>query len=473
MITLRPFQEVLINTTRHSLQQGKKSPLLVSPCGSGKTVMFSEFSRRVTEKKKRTMILAHREELLEQISNTLNGFNVPHSFIAAGRPFNRSSPVQVASVFSVARRLDKIDAPDVIIIDEAHHAILGSTWSKVFDAFPKAWRIGVTATPQRMTGEALGDVFDDMILGPTVEELISMGYLCNYKLYVPSTIDTSGIATRMGDFDKKALGRAADTPRITGDAVKEYHTIAPGKRAVAFCVSIEHSKHVAAEFTAAGYVAMSIDGKMDREVRRGIVRDFREGKINVLTSCDLISEGFDLPAIEVAIMLRPTQSLALWIQQSGRALRPYPGKHFAIILDHAGNCERHGLPDEDRTWTLSGRTKRTGGDANGPSVRICPKCFAAQYPGTTACRFCGFVFDVAPRTVDQVAGDLKEVDLAVIRKQRNREQAQAQSFESLVELGQKRGYKNPAAWARFVFNSRRQKLAANAGPQASHPLPQG
>lgn len=459
MITLRPFQEKTINQTRESLRTGHKSPLIVSPCGSGKTVMFSYFSKRVTENKKRTLILAHRDELLDQISQTLEKFLVGHSFIAANRSYNKAQAVQVASVFSVARRIQKIETPDVIIIDEAHHAIKGSTWSKIFDAFPNAWKIGVTATPQRLTGEALGDVFDDMIMGPTVEQLIEDGYLCKYKLFVPSTIDTSGLRTKMGDFEKQGLERAADSPKITGDAVREYSQIAPGKRAIAFCVSIQHAKHVAEKFTAAGYSSVSIDGKMPKEIRRGVVRDFREGRISVLTSCDLISEGFDLPAIEVAIMLRPTQSLALWIQQAGRALRTYPGKEYAIILDHAGNCQRHGLPDEDRMWTLNGKTKKSGGSMAG-SVRICPKCFAAQNFNAISCKFCQFVFGVAPRQIDEVAGTLREVDIQVLRRKRMKEQGECDTFEKLVAYGQKHQYKSPEAWARHVMKAREERFGA-------------
>lgn len=431
---------------------------MVSPCGSGKTVIFSFLTSQISHRGKCVWIAAHREELIEQISQTLDQFRVQHSFIAAGRPTGRH-PVCVASVFSAARRLGKLPAPDVIIIDEAHHAIKGSTWGKLLAEYPNALKIGVTATPERLSGEPLSDIFDDMILGPSVSELIKMGSLSKYKAFAPPGIDVSQLATRAGDFARGQLAAAADKPTITGDAIREYTRLAAGKQAVAFCVSIEHAKHVAEQFTASGYPALCIDGTMSRELRRDVVRDFREGRIRVMTSCDIISEGFDLPAIEVAIMLRPTKSLALWIQQSGRALRPFPGKEFALLLDHAGNIERHGLPDEDRVWSLEGRLKSKKA-SKGPTVKVCPKCFAAQFSGRASCSFCGHVFDVVSREVQHVEGDLVEVDPQVLRQQRLREQAEAETLEDLIKIGRARRYKSPIRWAQHVLQAREAKKFA-------------
>lgn len=448
MIQLRPYQSGLIERTRVAIREGFKAPLIVSPVGSGKTVMFSYFASRAISKGKRILILAHRDELIDQISDTLSEFLVPHSFIAAGRSFDPRCPAHVASVFSAVRRLDKIHAPDIIVIDEAHHGIRGSTWGKILDAFPNAIRIGVTATPVRLSGEALKDMFNSLILGPTVEELIKSGHLCPYKIYAPSTIDTSGIHTRGGDFAKAELAMAADKPTITGDAIHEYKKHADGKRAIVFCVSIDHTKHVAEQFSKAGYSAKSIDGKMDRSDRKQMVDGFRSGNVQVLTSCDIISEGFDLPAIECAIMLRPTKSLALWIQQTGRALRPYPGKDCAIILDHAGNCMTHGLPDEPREWTLEGRDKKKGVKS---LVKVCPQCFAAQPIFRDKCKYCEFTFPVKPREIAHVQGSLVEVDPATMRRRKKAENRKANTLEELIALGRSRKYKHPYGWAHHMF----------------------
>ena len=457
-LTLRPYQSQLVERARASLLSGRRAPLLVAPCGSGKTVCFSYFAQRVREKGKRVLILAHREELLDQISATLDQFDVEHSFVAAGRHHRKHVPVQVASVFTLVRRLDAILPPDLIIIDEAHHAILGSTWNRVLERFSSAHRIGVTATPERLSGEPLHDVFDDLILGPSVKDLIGLGALSPYRLFAPaSNMDMKAVHVRAGDFAKNELVLAADKPSITGDAIAHYRKLADGKRAVAFCVSIEHARHVAAQFRNCGYESVTIDGTLDRDIRKGIIRDFRDGKIRVLTSCDVISEGFDVPGIEVAIMLRPTCSLALWIQQTGRALRTSEGKDYAIILDHAGNAARHGLPDEDREWSLEGRPDAKSTGERVKAIRTCPMCFAAQAPSRTSCFVCNHVFEVEPRKVEHRDGELVEVDPRLVQRQKRVEQGQAHSFNELVELGKRRGMKRPYMWAKYVFNARQSK----------------
>lgn len=454
---LRPFQQILVDRCRASMAAGKRSPLLVSPCGSGKTVMFSYFAKTITSKNKRTLILCHRDELLDQISRTLSGFQVRHGMIASGRFHDPRHNVQVGSVFSVVRRLARLRAPDVIIIDEAHHS-LASTFVRIFNAFPKAWKIGVTATPCRLSGEALGDVFDDLIIGPGVKELTQAGFLSPYRLFIPSGINTSGVHSRGGDFAMNELTKISDKPSITGSAIVEYRKYADHKRAVVFCCSVSHAQHVAEQFSAAGYRAMSIDGTLDRDERRKIVNDFRSGQIEVLTSCSLIDEGFDLPAIEVAIILRPTQSLARWIQMAGRALRIHPGKSHAIILDHSSNTINHGLPDEDRVWTLEGRQGRSGPKSSeSVSVKVCGRCFAAMPAGLPTCKFCGFQFPIKPRKIDEKEGELSEVDVETIRRNRMKEQGGAESMEDLYRIGVSRGYKFPRRWAMHVHQARQAR----------------
>ena len=456
MLTLRPYQAALVERARQAYVAGKRAPLIVAPCGAGKTVIFTYMAVRAAEKGKRILLVAHREELLDQISETFEAFGVPHGWITPHEPFNPAMTVQVGGVFTVARRLNRMHGwtPDLIVIDEASHAIAGSTWGKVTAGFPDALRLGVTATPERLSGEPLSDTFDELIVGPGVRELIAAGALCDYRIFVPSTIDVGGVHTRMGDFVKGELTQAADKPGITGDAIKEYKKYADHKRAVAFCVSIEHARHVAESFRAAGYRSVSLYGTLDRNIRREVVRDFRDGKIEVLTSCDLISEGFDLPAIEVAILLRPTQSLALSIQQTGRALRPWPGKQCAYILDHAGNVMRHGLPDDEREWSLEGRAKRQDGEGGTVGIRICPVCFAAQTIGRNVCIHCGGAFPAKPRVVEENEGELVEVDTEALRATAKMEQGRARTFMEIVELGKRRGYRNPYSWALHVIRGR-------------------
>jgi superfamily II DNA or RNA helicase len=463
VITLREYQSQAIEDLRASFRAGHHSPLLVMPTGAGKTVCFSYLTQRLTAAGKRVVILVHREELIRQVSDTLTAFGVRHGLIAAGALYDRRLLAHAASVFALARRLDRVAVPDYVICDEAHHCIAGSSWGKVVAHWrqvnPALRLIGVSATPERLSGEGLGEVFDDMILGPTVRQLIDLGSLSEYRMYAPrQAVDLTGIARRGGDYARGEVAAAMDKPAIHGDAVAHYRRHCDGAPAVAFCVSVEHAEHVAESFRASGYRSASIDGSMPREIRRGILQDFSRGGLNVLTSCDLISEGFDVPGIVAAILLRPTQSLALYLQQVGRALRVAPGKSHAVILDHVGNSARHGAPCQDREWSLIGRDaasrKTKAGEA---AVRQCESCFAVSPAAASSCRECGKAFPVRARELDQVEGELSEVEVAKLRIEAKRAQAAAQTLEDLIAEGQRRGFKNPAGWARHVWDGRMKK----------------
>ncbi|CAB4199679.1 SSL2 DNA or RNA helicases of superfamily II [uncultured Caudovirales phage] len=457
-IVLRPYQNTLVERTRANFIVGRKRQLLVLPTGGGKTVCFSYMAGAAKGKGLNVWILAHRVELLEQISKTLTDFGIKHGMIAPGFLGDRRQQVQVASVFTLARRLDRYDAPDLIIVDEAHHAISKSTWGTVINTFPNARLLGVTATPIRLSGEGLGDLFQCMVQGPTVTDLIEQGALSPYRLFAPAGVDLEGVHSRMGDFVRGELADAMNKRSITGDAVTHYQKLARGKRAIAFCVSVEHAEHVAAQFREAGIPAASIDGGMDKALRRAVLASFTAGDLMVLTSCDLVSEGFDVPAIEVAILLRPTQSLGLYLQQVGRALRTFPGKAEAIILDHAGNVKRHGLPDEDRIWSLDGKVKKRASKPSEVPVKTCPQCFATVASASTDC-LCGHHFAPVARVIDQVEGNLEEVNVEQAKREARAMQGRAQTESDLVELGKSRGMKRPELWARHVIRARHAKEA--------------
>lgn len=454
MIQLRPYQETAIDNVRSAFRRNVRSALLVAPTGSGKTVMFSHLSGLVAARDKRITIVAHREELLDQISKTLTDFDVKHSYIAANRPYDSVFPVQVASVQTLARRLDRYPAPDLLVIDEAHHAVSATQWGRIVREYSKAYILGVTATPCRLSGEGLGDLFHEMILGPTVQELIALGSLCDYRPFVPSTFADDGMHSRGGDYVREEAAAKMDKPTVTGDAVKHYRRLSHQKPAVAFCVRVDHAEHVARQFKEAGYSAASVDGGMDKDERRRIIMDFSSGHINVLTSCDLISEGFDVPGIETAILLRPTQSLGLYLQQVGRALRPARGKEYATILDHCGNIARHGLPDDDREWTLESVKRTKVKTDNESSVKVCKNCFAAMRSTQMKCRVCGIEVIGKPREVVHQEGELIELDKERARKELRKQQGAAKTIDELVEYGKARGYKNPYGWAKHVLNAR-------------------
>ena len=461
-LALRPYQTDAVQGVRLAYAAGKRAPLLVLPTGGGKTTIFSYVTSSANAKGRVVYLLCHRAELVKQIAGTLARFGCHHQVVAPG-PIIRQCQVEqfkahgrsyvkpgatviVASVQTLVKRLGTgLPAPDIIVVDEAHHLTVDSTWGRIVAAYPDARLLPVTATPCRMDGKGLGlgagGFADDIVMGPTMRELIDAGYLSPYRIFAPpNALDLTGVRTRAGDYAKDQLATAMDKPSITGDAVAHYVRLAPGKRAVAFCVSVAHAQHVASEFADAGIAAEFLDGTMDASERDLVIKRFEAGQTLVLTSCDIVSEGFDLPAIEVAILLRPTQSLSLYIQQVGRALRVFPGKAEAIILDHVGAVVTHGLPDEEREWSLDGvkKGKRAAND-NEPEVKIttCGKCFAIHLPAPV-CPSCGHEYPVQERVIKQAEGELVELttdQLETMRRQKRAMQGQAQTVEQLVAQG--------------------------------------
>jgi DNA repair protein RadD len=465
MITLRPYQILGLEQIKAAFRNGHRAPIYVAPTGSGKTALFSAIAHGAATKRNRVLILSHRIELIDQISDALSLSDTPHGYIAAGYPRGEYD-CMIASVPTLIRRLDRVREPALIICDEAHHA-RSATFERCLTHWPRAKLLGVTATPVRTSGEGLDKLFDHLVVGPSVRELTESGFLAPARVFAPPTVDVSGLHRRGGDYAADESAALMDRPTITGDAISHYQKHARALPALAFCVSVEHARHTAAQFREAGFSAVTLDGKTDRQIRRGVMADFRAGKIQVLTSCDLFSEGLDCPGVQVGIMLRPTQSLGLHCQQIGRILRPAPGKSHALILDHVDNVGRFGLPDEPRTWTLSGTTdRRAASDDAAPSVRVCPRCFAAQVSGKRSCQHCGYDFPVESRSVAHADGELAEItpeELArrAALRDRRREQGRADSLEALIEVGTRRGMRNPAGWARHVLQAREAKRMKN------------
>ena len=458
MIQLYPFQDKLVSQLRQAMMRGAKRVLLVSPTGSGKTVMFAYLVSRMATKGVRSNIMVHRQELLEQVGATLDNFEADHGYIAASEPYSPAPLTHVSSVFTLARRLDKMPTPDYAICDEAHHCIKGSTWANCVDHWNGARLIGVTATPERLSGEGLGQMFDEMIIGPGVAELMHDGFLCKYKMFAPKQqLDTSQLHMRGGDYKKDEAEGLVNKPSITGNAVAHYRKYLNGAPAVAFCVSRKHAAQVAEDFRAAGFRSASIDGTMKKPDRRQMVKDFGNGQLNVMTSCQLINEGFDVPGMHGAILLNPTQSLARYLQECGRTFRIAPNKDFAYLLDHVGNSARHGLPCEEREWSLDSKKRgKRNRDPDDIAIRQCGFCGAVCGAAATKCVECGQVFPVKPRSIREIEGELEEVK-RVEKKAARIEQGRTEDMAALIELGKMRGMKNPRGWAWHVYNSKARK----------------
>lgn len=458
---LRPYQQQMIDETRDALRSCN-SVLLQGPTGCGKTALTVSMMGTAAGRGKSSMFLVHRQELLDQTSRALWDQRLEHGMIASGKMMSRV-PVNVASVQTLVRRLDKVDVPDLVVIDEAHRAA-ASTYSRIIEAFkernPAMKVVGLTASPQRTDGKGLKDLFETLVSGPTVRQLIDAGYLADYELLAPpSQADISAVKTRMGDYAKDDLEEAMDKPAIIGDAVSHYQAIAKGKRCAVFCVSRKHSRHVCEQYLSAGIPAEHVDGETPTAERKAIVARFVHGETLVLCSVELFIEGFDCPGIEVVQMLRPTQSVVVYLQAIGRALRPAPGKDRAIILDHVNNWERHGLPDDDREWSLEGKKKgkRKAQDEQ-PSLNVtqCPApCFTIFRKAEGACPKCGRAVDGGGRReMEVVDGELERVDTDMLRKQRKKEQGAARTLRELVALGMRRGMNKPGAWAAITQAAR-------------------
>ena len=451
---LRDYQHRLIADMRAGFRAGHRAVLAQLATGGGKTVTSAWMVKTAAERGRRCFWVVHRREIILQASRTFWEMEIPHSLVMGGSIADADAMVQIGSVQTIARRLDKLSPPDLIIFDEAHH-ISSSQYQAIYNAYPRAQIIGLTATPWRLDGRGLGGWFGTMVQGPSVADLMEAGALCNYRLFAPTKTDTTGVGTSAGDYKRDELAAVMDRRTITGDAVTHYQRLADGKRAVAFAVSIEHSKHVAEQFNEAGIPAAHVDGSMDTGTRDAIVADFAAGRIRVLSNADLFGEGFDIPAIEAVILLRPTQSLSLHLQQIGRGLRPAAGKSAAILLDHAGNALRHGLPDEDREWTLEDRPKRKKGEPSQVSIKQCPECYFV-HPPAPECPDCGYEYPGKPRQVEHVDEALEEIDVEALRARKKEELIAARTLDDLMRLGESRGYRNARYWAEKILEGRAQ-----------------
>ncbi len=342
-----------------------------------------------------------------------------------------------------------------VLVHNCHH-IGAASWDTIFHRFPLAKILGLTATPWRLDGAGLGRWFTHMVLGPSTAELIAEGSLSRYRLFAPATPDLSGIAMAQGDYQRGALAKAMAKPQIVGDAIGHYLKLCAGKRAVAFAAGVENSRQIAAQFCAAGVRAEHVDGAMSAEERDAAVERFRRGETLVLSNADLFGEGFDVPAIEAAILLRPTKSLSLHLQQVGRALRPSPGKGHAIILDHAGNSLTHGLPDDEREWSLEDRERRKRSAPAEVSIRQCDNCFFVFRPAPK-CPQCGETIEVKARAIEVVEGELAEVRKIAAQRQRRLEEADCRTLDDWRRLAEQRGYK--PGWAMHRWQARQRRAA--------------
>lgn len=433
MIKLYDYQEDLINRTREAFSTGYKSPCIVSPCGSGKSIMIAEISRKTTANKKRVLFLVHRKELIDQIKNTFKFVGVDTNY------------VQFAMVQTIVRNLDKTLTPDLIITDESHHG-LAASYQKIYDYFGDVKRLGFTATPVRLNGDGLGGINDILIEGVSVEWLIENERLAPYDYYAPKLMQQENLKIgHLKEFTKQSIDKEMETHKaIYGDVIKHYLKLAEGEQAIAYCHSLDSSLKTAQAFNDAGITAKHIDAKTNKKERDDIIQAFRDKEIKVLCNVDLIGEGFDVPDCSTVIMLRPTKSLSLYIQQSMRGMRYKPNKR-SIIIDHVANVNTFGLPDMSRQWTLSTKKKEKY-DIETP-VKTCVQCFGTYAGIDRKCPYCGHEqpIEVKETVYEEVDQDLEKVDKFEM-KLNFKTAEECSSLKELQELGKEKNYKKGWAW---------------------------
>lgn len=463
MIVLREDQEDVRTKLRVALRSSA-SVLVFAPTGFGKTVLAAALIKLIFERGKRIIFCVHRVDLIVQTAKTFEKFGIPFSYIAADHHYNPYHRVYIASIATLKNRLGKIPA-DYIMVDEAHLSAAAG-WAKVALHYKEAGArlIGLTGSPERLDGKPLGDVWDTMVMGPSVKWLIDNGHLSRYRAFAPAGIDLTGVHVRNGEFVTSEIDELMSGKAVLSNAVRHWRKYAGGKRTIAFAPSVARSEQLAEEFRANGVVAVALDGQTPQADRRAAFLGFADRQIDVIVNCALFCEGFDLAAqvdrdvtIEAVLQYSPTQSLAKHLQQLGRGLRKKPEP--AILLDLVGNLARLGLPDDEREWTLEGRNKA----AREVEVMTCPKCFATHGPAR-CCPECRHEYPVKTRAVigegrkiGEVDGELEEIDVEKLRKQRQREQQKAETLEELIALATARGYKSPAKWAAHVFTARAAK----------------
>lgn len=369
---------------------------------------MAEIARRTTKNNNRVMFLIHRKEVLDQAVKTFNKQGVNPDLLTAGM------------VQTLTRRVDKLTVPNVILVDEAHHA-LAKSYQRILKQFPKAIVLLFTATPHRTGRTQLDQIADDIIVGQSIHELTDKGFLAPFRYFQPPNDFNSKLLKRSstGDFTNESMQEAMST-KIFGHIVKQYKRIASGMQAVVYTYSIDSAHKIAAEFNEAGITARSVNGKTPQDMRDRIVRMFRDQRIKILVNVNLFTEGVDLPNVDCVIMARPTASLALYLQFSMRCLNPRPGK-TAIIIDHANNFKTFGYPDDDRDWKQaikSGKQKsKTLLTDPGLAIVTCDYCFAvvrAREVKDGKCPICG-----KPIKVHE-AKPVSDVDLVEASKERQK-----------------------------------------------------
>ncbi len=475
--TLRPYQEDTEQQTRIALAGGKRRVALYLPTGGGKTLTATSIITKAVAKGRKVVFLANRKQLVAQTSAVLTRYGIAHGVLQAENTCRMYERVLVASIDTVHVR-GLPDDVGLLIIDECHAVAGSQKYRTLLARYNNVPVVGLTATPfavgmAKHSAEIGGALFEHLVVGATITELIEQGFLVDVDIFAPSEPDLKRVKSSKGidgvlDYNQSDLEEATDKPELIGDILTHWRKLANGKQTVVFATSIAHSKHIAETFNAAGVVAEHIDYHDDDETRAGILGRFAHGETTVLCNVSLLSEGWDCPSTEVMILARPTRSLIRYIQMVGRVLRPAPGKERALLLDHSGSTVRLGHPCDDLPLDLDdGKPKAPGKqqERTDPLPKPCPKCHFVKPPKVHACPSCGFAPE-RQSNVETIAGDLVKQD----RRKPIKKEVGQHVYSQLLGYAHNRGYQ--PGWAYHKYREFTGKSANGLRQVPATPTPE-
>lgn len=409
-IILRDYQERDLEAVRAAYRVGRRAVLLVEPTGAGKGTEASVIVQSATAKGRRTLFTVNRRALVHDMAGRLERLGIRFGVVMGTDPRrDDAQPVQVASIDTLRRR-ETLPPADLIVVDEAHGAV-SPGYKAVLDRYPAARILGLTATPVRLDGRGLGEMFDFMVVGPSVAELISQGWLVPSRTFAgPKPVDLSGVDSTAGDFNQKQLAQVCDKKNLVGDIVTHWRRLASDRKTVSFGVNQAHAQHIAEQFRMSGVECAYVDAETPDDERDRVWRDLDFGRLPIVSSVGVISYGWDHPIVSCCILARPTESMQLHLQQIGRGCRPAPGKVDLRVLDHAGNTHRHGFYEDAHEWTLQGITVRA--PAVGDlviSITTCRRCFGTFRACVEVCPYCGAPVQRKVRRITVEPGELEEM----------------------------------------------------------------
>lgn len=450
-VTLRPYQAASIEEVRAAIRAGKRRIMLTVPTGGGKTLTAASMIHGALGKGKRSLFVAHRKELIDQTVAAFARLGIMSVGVirASDRRRDSSQPIQVASIQTLARRTQP--DYDLVFVDEAHRSNANTYTKHVFERHASAVIVGLSATPCRADGRPLGTHFDELIVGAKYSTLIAEGHLAAPLVYsTPVLPDLSTVRTSDGDYNREDLEAAMNRGALIGDLFTQWSKH-PRQRTVCFAVGVAHSLAIVERFRAEGVRAEHLDGTTPECERVAILARLASGETELVSNVGVLCEGWDLPSCKRLILARPTKSLGLYMQMGGRIFRPWEGV-TPIVLDHGGNVDRHGLPHEDREWSLTKKTKKGSG---APPVKACPACFAFVSAAARNCPHCNHEFVVATPQ-PQEAKDII-VDLAL--RTLDGDDAKLAFFRATYRKARERGYK-----LGYVIHTYRDRFACEPEP---------